>query len=145
MLQINVSQLMKSPVGATRKYQIDESNVGDDNLSVDGEVTLLRTGRSILVTGRLNTDVDLTCARCLGEFRKPLVLSIEEEFFPTIDITTGSTVTVPDDEPGAFIIDQNNILDLTEAVRQYTILAVPMKPLCRDDCLGLLPEISRSK
>jgi len=145
MLQINVSQLMKSPVGTTRKYEIDESNIGDDDLSARGEVTLLRTGRSILVTGKLDTDVDLTCARCLGEFHKPLVLNIEEEFFPMIDVTTGSPVTIPDDEPGAFTIDQNNILDLTEAVRQYTILAMPMKPLCRDDCPGLLSETPSSK
>jgi uncharacterized protein len=48
-------------------------------------------------------------------------------------------VDVPEDEPGAFTIDRNNILDLEEAVRQYSTLAIPMKPLCREDCPGLCP------
>lgn len=145
MLQINVSQLMKSPVGSTRQYELEESDVGDERLSVRGQVSLLRTGRSILVTGRLSTEIGLTCSRCLGEFRHPLTLNIEEEYFPTIDILTGSHVTVPEDEPGAFTIDENNTLDLTEAVRQYALLAVPMKPLCRDDCPGLMPETELRK
>ena len=36
-------------------------------------------------------------------------------------------------------IDEHNILDLAEAVRQYALLAMPMKPLCRENCVGLCP------
>ena len=140
MIEINVSQLLKSPVGTTRKYEMDDQvDIGDGPVVVRGEVTLLRTGRGILVTGRLKTDVQLTCARCLSQFHQPLTLVIEEEYFPTIDILTGAPVSAPEDEPGAFTIDQNNILDLGEAVRQYALLAKPMKPLCRQDCSGLCP------
>ena len=35
-------------------------------------------------------------------------------------------------------IDQ--VLDLSEAVRQYALLALPMKPLCQEDCAGLCPQ-----
>jgi uncharacterized protein len=138
LVQINVSQLLKSSIGTTRKYQIAEKvNIGQETPHVQGEVTLLRTNRGILVTGRLETDIGITCSRCLTEYRQPVVLEIEEEFFPTIDILTGSEVEVPQDEPDAFVIDQSNILDLSEAIRQYSLLAVPMKPLCREDCAGL--------
>ncbi|OGO38152.1 MAG: hypothetical protein A2147_10555 [Chloroflexi bacterium RBG_16_57_8] len=140
MLEINVAQFLKSPIGTTRKYEVDEPVKISDGMSVvRGEVDLLRTNRGILVTGRLVTDIEITCARCLSQFRQPLTLDIEEEYFPTIDILTGSPVAVPEDEPGAFTIDDNNILDLGEAVRQYSLLAVPMKPLCREDCPGLCP------
>ena len=140
MLEINVSQLLKSAVGTTRKYEVDdEASIGDSTSVVRGEVMLLRTGRGILVTGKLKTEVQLTCARCLSQFRQPLTLEIEEEYFPTIDILSGVPVSVPEDEPGAFSIDQNNILDLGEAVRQYALLAVPIKPLCKQDCAGLCP------
>ena len=140
MVQFNVSQLLKSPLGSIRKYEVDdEVNIGEDTSRVRGEVTLLRTNRGILVTGKLKTELGLTCSRCLAEFRQPVTLDIEEEFFPTIDILTGSSVTPPEDEPDAFVIDQNNILDLSEAIRQYSLLAVPMKPLCKDDCAGLCP------
>jgi uncharacterized protein len=99
----------------------------------------LRTNRGILVTGKLETDIELTCARCLSQFRKQLTLELEEEYFPTIDVLTGAPVAVPDDEPGAFTIDENNILDLGEAIRQYSLLTIPMKPLCREDCPGFCP------
>ncbi|MBA7688765.1 hypothetical protein ES703_97254 [subsurface metagenome] len=44
------------------------------------------------------------------------------------------------EEPGCFTIDEHHILDLTEAIRQYALLAIPMKPLCRGDCAGLCPN-----
>jgi len=140
LIEINVSQLLKSPLGTIRNYEVDEKvNIGEETPHVRGEVTLLRTNRGILVTGRLETDIGLTCSRCLGKYRHPVTLEIEEEFFPTIDIITGSKVDGPDDEPDAFMIDQNNILDISEAIRQYALLAVPMKPLCKEDCAGLCP------
>ena len=33
----------------------------------------------------------------------------------------------------------DHMLELSEAVRQIALLAVPMKPLCRLDCAGLCP------
>lgn len=144
MQEINVAQLMKSAVGVTRTYEVDDPfDVGDGTSPVRGEVTLVRTGRGILVTGQLHTAVDLTCARCLGGFRQALTLDIEEEYIPTIDVLTGAALAVSDDEPGTFAIDEHNILDLREAVRQYALLAVPMKPLCRQDCPGLVSEVPR--
>jgi uncharacterized protein len=138
VVQFNVSQLLKSPLGSTRKYEVDdEVKIGEDNSRVQGEITMLRTNRGILVTGKIETELKLTCSRCLADFRQPVALEIEEEYFPTIDIITGSSISAPDDEPDAFMIDQNNILDLSEAIRQYGLLAVPMKPLCRDNCAGL--------
>ena len=145
MVQINVSQLLKSPLGTTRDYEINERvEIGDESPAVRGQVTLLRTDRGILVTGEMETDMELTCSRCLDEYRKHLRLEIEEEFFPTIDILTGARISAPEDEPDAFTIDENNILDLSEAIRQYALLAVPIKPLCSQDCKGLCPTCGKN-
>ena len=138
MVEINVAQFLKSALGTTRTYEIDEPvSIGEDNPVVRGAVAFLRTNRGILVTGRLKTSVTLTCSRCLSQFGQPLTLDIEEEFFPTVDILSGAAASAPDDEPEAFTIDKNNILDLSEAIRQYALLSAPMKPLCREDCQGL--------
>jgi uncharacterized protein len=139
MIQINVAQLLKETVGSTRSYEVDDAvEIADGDRAVKGQVNLIGTNRSILVKGALNTKIEVTCSRCLAEFTYPLSLEIEEEYFPTIDILTGAPVAPPD-EPGAFTIDQNNILDLTEAIRQYTLLSIPMKPLCQEGCAGLCP------
>ncbi|MBA7676777.1 hypothetical protein ES703_85022 [subsurface metagenome] len=141
-MQINVSQQLKAPVGSIRSYQLSDSVsiVGDGSGSmVQGEVRLTRTDRGILVQGRLHADVEITCGRCLSPFSCPLELNIEEEYFPVTDIISGAPSPLPD-EPGCFTIDERNILDLTEAIRQYALLSIPMKPLCREDCAGLCPK-----
>ncbi|MFC1963927.1 DUF177 domain-containing protein [Chloroflexota bacterium] len=136
---MNVAQLLKAVIGTTREYEIDESAYAIDSNSsglARGKVKLTRTQRGILVQGRFNTEMELTCSRCLSSFRCPLSLEFEEEYLPMIDIVTGTPLSSPQ-EPGTFTIDENHILDLSEAVRQYTLLAVPMKPLCDEVCAGL--------
>jgi uncharacterized protein len=139
-MQINVSQLLREPIGATRDYQINEVADIDDNKGclVQGECHLLRTQRSILAKCTMSTEVELTCSRCLSLFRHPMTLKFEEEYLPTVDVVSGMPLSSP--EEGAFTIDEHHILDLTEAICQYTLLAIPMKPLCYKDCAGLCPN-----
>ncbi len=138
-MQINVSQQLKGAIGTERNYEVNEViDVEGCNYTVTGTVKLMRTDHGILVKGNLSTGSELTCSRCVAQFTCPLTLTIEEEYLPTTDIISGSPLAVPDD-PGAFTIDERNILDLTEAIRQYTLLAIPMKPLCQQDCAGLCP------
>ncbi len=144
MVQINVSRLLQSSIGSIRDYRINEiTDIGYGDSPVQGDVTLTRTDRGILVKGALDTRIELTCSRCLGPFSVSLKLNIEEEYFPTTDIMTGASSPVPD-EPGSFTVDERNILDLTEATRQYTLLATPMKPLCQEDCVGLCPTCGQN-
>ena len=141
-MQINVSQLLKSPIGLVRDYEvkkvIDVTGDGDSSL-VQGKVRLMRTDRGILVKGVLDTEVELTCSRCLNLFGRPLALDIEEEYFPTTDIVSGAPTSLPE-ESGSFTIDEHHELDLTEAIRQCALLTIPMKPLCREGCAGLCPS-----
>lgn len=136
-MQINVSQQLKETIGATRSYEVDETvNITEQERHVDGRVELVRTNRGILVRGTLHTDIEVTCSRCLNSCLCPLTLVIEEEYFPTTDILTGAPVVVPD-QSEYFTIDDQHIIDLDEATRQYAILANPMKPLCKENCAGL--------
>jgi len=145
-MQINVSQLLREPIGSTREHQVNEvADIAGDGKGylVQGDCSLLRTQRSILAKCALSTDVELICSRCLSLFRYPLALNIEEEYSPIVDVFSGAPLSLPE-ETGVFSIDERHILDLTEAVRQYTVLAIPMKPLCRKDCAGLCPSCGRN-
>jgi uncharacterized protein len=138
-MQINVSQLLKEAVGSERNYEVSGTiDISDNGIgsTVQGNVRLTRTNRSILVKGKLYLTVEVACARCLNPFACPLVLDIEEEYFPILDTTSGAPLPSPD-EPSSFTIDEHQVLDLTEAARQYAVMALPMKPLCRKDCPGL--------
>jgi uncharacterized protein len=138
-MEINVSQLLKSHIGATRDYGLDEpADVTGSGRSspVRGSIKLTRTNRGILVQGSLNTSVPSECGRCLKKFDYPLSFDLEEEFFPVIDVNSGMAVEIPD-EPGSFMIDEHHILNLDEAIRQNALLAIPMKPLCKEKCKGI--------
>ncbi len=142
-MRINVSQQLKSPVGSTRDYDVAEVvDISGDSM-VEGKVTLVHTDRGILARARLRTTVELTCSRCLSSFSYPLRLNFEEEYFPVTDVVSGVSLALPD-EPGIFTIDDHHILDLTEAIRQYALLAIPMKPLCREGCVGLCSNCGRN-
>ncbi len=140
MLEINVSQILKGTIGTQKSVQVsgEVEITGFGAAHAEGSVKLTRTNRSILVKGTLKTSVKAECARCLEPYDCPLVLNIEEEYFPVADVNTGAPLPEPDEEPGAFVIDEHLILDLSEAVRQYTLMAVPMKPLCRTECPGII-------
>ena len=137
-MYINVAQLLKEPVGSRRDWQI-EGPVDNEGVSlVKGEVVLIRTNRSILMEGMLAAEVEGACSRCVGPASCSVNFRIAEEFFPVVDVLSGSSLPLPD-EPGSFTIDSNHMLDLGEAMRQYILSAMPVKLLCRPDCAGLCP------
>ena len=141
-MQINVSQLLKESIGSSRNYEVSEMvDVSGDGSGkkVEGEVRLLRTQRGILVKGELCADIELTCSRCLSLFDCPVAINFEEEYIPTVDVASGVPLSLPD-EPGSFVIDEHHVVDLTEAIRQYALLIMPMKPLCRENCAGLCQD-----
>ncbi len=132
-MMFNVSQLLKDPVGSVRQYILDiEDSVLDSDIELrsSGSTTLLRTHQGIW--GRINASVDtlVSCGRCLNVYSVSLDLDIEEEFFRKSEV-------VEYDEFAETVIDDDNILDLSEIIRQYTIASLPMKPLCDTDCMGL--------
>jgi len=145
-MDMNVSQLLREPIGATRDYDIDETidltGEGKQN-RIKGNCHLVRTQRSILASCSLNTVMELACSRCLGRFEQPARIKFNEEFFPTLDIESGAALPPPE-EASSFTIDEQHILDITEAVRQYFLLAIPMKPLCKKDCAGLCPTCGKN-
>lgn len=133
---INVAQLLKEPIGSSRSYQVSELTDEESARAVTGVVTLIRSSRGILVKGTLTAQVELICSRCLSPVDYLLNFDIDEEFFPTIDVLSGSPLSLPEGSE-SFAIDHNHILDLREVVRQYILLNIPMKPLCSSDCAGL--------
>jgi len=140
-MRFHVAQLLKEGIGATRSYDVHEVDVVADDGSqslVEGTLSLLRTKSGILATATLRLRYPDVCSRCLTSVEVPLELNIEEEYHATVDLLTGAAAPRPED-PSAFLIDEHHVLDLTEAVRQYRVLAAPMQPLCRPDCAGLCP------
>ncbi len=142
MLAHNVSTLLKSTPGITRDVLIDEPDprLGADLravASVQGSARLYRTQNAIFVVGDARTDIEAECSRCLEPFALPVSVHFEEEFHPTVNIITGTPLEPTED--AALQIDEHHVLDLTEIVRQYLLMNLPINPVCRPDCPGLCP------
>ena len=133
---VNVAQLLKEPVGSSRSYDICEVLEEQAKGSVRGKIMLIHSSQGILVRGKLAAEVELVCSRCLNSFPYPIGFTIEEEFLPTVDVSSGLSLSLPQESDG-FTIDSNHMLDLGKLIRQYILLNLPMKPLCRPDCAGI--------
>jgi uncharacterized protein len=145
-LRFNVAGLLKEGAGAARDYRIDAppnelagSVEGARPVApLRGELRGMRTPRSIFLRGRLQTRMVAECSRCLGEADVPIRFQVEQEFYPQVDVTTGHTLAIPDDDLG-FTIDPTHELDLSELVRQHLLLELPMSAVCREACKGWCP------
>jgi uncharacterized protein len=78
---------------------------------------------NLLVTGKLDIDLDCECARCLKAFKFPVRLDPYNAFVPL------------DGEDAAPVV--NDLVDLGPIFREDTLLAFPQHPLCSEDCAGL--------
>ncbi len=166
-LIFNVAQLLKEPVGATRRLDLETPELvlydetgnraaqgqaqGQAKIEahkVGGNVKLTSLRINVLVQGDVSADVPLECSRCLDIFDLPIEATLEEQYQPTIDVYTGAPVSPEDSlEPNelVFNIDTNHMMDLTEPVRQALLVALPMKPLCREDCKGICPQCGANR
>jgi uncharacterized protein len=88
----------------------------------------------VLVSGTVTAAVAGDCARCLGPFADRLTVDVQE-LFAYADSATEATTE--DDEVSHLVGDH---LDLEPVVRDALVLALPLSPLCREDCRGLCPD-----
>jgi uncharacterized protein len=138
-MQLNVLQELRQPLGSVTTYDISEQNIRLDDSELKGvlgTITLLRTDRGLLATLNARASVSERCVRCLSDVDFPVDVEFDEEFVATVDAHTGARVRLTNDDE-AFRIGPDFILDLREPIRQYGLMAEPVKPLCRPDCAGL--------
>jgi uncharacterized protein len=144
-LQVNVAQLLKDAVGATRTFEVDGLALDSDEgvpAYVRGEFRLTRTDRGVWASGPVAFSVDYVCSRCLAPFASWIEARMDDVFLPSVDIVTGARLRYGEDDAGADInsIDEQHVLDLSDALRQYRLAGIPMAPVCREDCQGICPE-----
>jgi uncharacterized protein len=141
MLSYNVADLLRSAPGTSERHEVavPTLSMAEDVELVDpirGEIRLTNSGRSILVRGRLRTALAEQCSRCLRPAKAAVVVELEEEALPSVDLTSGMPLD-RDDEPDALRLTDHHELELEAGVRDAISLAEPIAPLCRPDCPGL--------
>jgi uncharacterized protein len=135
----NVSQLLREHIGSSRSYTFDRES-GATPPVLRGSATLIRTPDGVLVEASVDVVLEAECSRCLVPFGYPAHIEFDETYLQQYDVTTGARVEIESDDADAFVISANHTIDISEAVRQYSVTAAEMQPLCRPDCPGICPE-----
>src|SRR5688500_3828835 len=91
------------------------------------------------LVGTAGTELELPCSRCLDPFRMPVDASFDLRYLPATEMTADEEREVQDEdlETSYYRDDQ---IDLNELLREQFYLALPMKPLCLEECRGLCAQ-----
>jgi uncharacterized protein len=101
---------------------------------IDLDLRLESVMEGVLVSGTATARLTGECGRCLEPVDDTLTVTLQELFaYP--ESTTDETA---DDEETARM--EGDLLDLEPALRDAVVLALPLTPLCREDCSGLCAE-----
>jgi uncharacterized protein len=124
-------------------YQPDAfSSAGQDTFRIVTPVTLTfdieRRPQHFHLVGRVAATLEQPCSRCLESFTTPVDAGFDLRYQPHASNTgEGERAVEEDDLSTAFY--ENDEIDLRQLMYEQFYLALPMKPLCRDDCAGLCP------
>lgn len=130
-LRINVGFLQNQPIGSYRDihFEFPEIKLPPDLqlANFTGVVHISRTPQGLLFEGKFAAETELECVRCLEPYNQQLDTDFNEVFAYQTRNFTESGLLVPED---------GNI-DLSPMIREYFMVALPIKPLCKPDCQGL--------
>jgi len=102
--------------------------VGESTVAGPARVEAVLEGidDGVLARFEVTFTAHLVCTRCLTEWDEELSVAAVQVFEPE-----------PDDD--GYALGRDDTIDLSGPVRDEVALAVPLRPVCRPDCLGLCP------
>ncbi|NWF28940.1 DUF177 domain-containing protein [Streptomyces sp. PKU-EA00015] len=107
---------------------------------VELELRLESVMEGVLVTGTARASAEGECVRCLEPLRQEVAADFQEMFtYPDAD-ERGRPAEPVDDEDEDILYLEDGMFDLEPVLRDAVVLALPMQPVCREDCAGLCPE-----
>ena len=103
--------------------------------------------RGTIVKGKhgfdLNADFSaatrMSCSRCLASFESSVTSSFHLRLLLTIEAEPSPAPDAGGDDESDVLICPEGKLDLVEVVSEQIYLNLPLKPVCREGCLGLCP------
>ena len=141
MLKIKVSNL------ANGRYEYEfDGKINDVEISEPYEgnyrtnVILNKFDNQIILDSTTNIGANLICDRCAKEFHSVISSSYRMIYLFTHDVNDSAKGKID----LIYLHPETDKIDLAKDIRDYAILAVPMKKLCSEDCKGLCPKCGKN-
>ncbi|MFI9275370.1 YceD family protein [Kitasatospora sp. NPDC052896] len=109
------------------------------------ELRLESVIEGVLVTGTAEAHVTGECVRCLEPVEDDLEVDFQElYYYPETDdrgrVRGGAEDGLSDEDEEETYRLEGDLFDLEPVLRDAVVLALPLQPVCQDDCLGLCSE-----
>ncbi len=138
-MKINISNLSEGVHEYELSRSAEELGLSEDFTgNVVAHAVLEKTTRQILLRAKVRAQAVFQCDRCANEFRS----DIRSVFEAAYVWEAGSSGEESDDFH--ILSPDTNIIDISKDVKEYTLLAVPLKLLCKENCAGLCPRCGRN-
>ncbi|MEU9604535.1 YceD family protein [Streptomyces sp. NPDC048057] len=136
-------QRLTRSVPAPKDLGIEEVVGIPEGDAVELELRLESVMEGVLVTGTARASAEGECVRCLEPLRLDVVAEFQEMFtYPDADDRSrGRAADAGDDAEGEDVVFlKDGLFDLEPVLRDAVVLALPMQPVCREDCAGLCTQ-----
>jgi uncharacterized protein len=131
--RLSLGFIVHQSIGYSRDFPFDIPQIQlDSDLDLEalsGVVRVTRTPQGLLFQLKMQATTHTECVRCLTNFAQSLDADFTELYAFTPRSVTESNLILPEDGK----------IDLEPLLREYMLLSMPIKPLCKPDCKGLCP------
>ncbi|MEQ1757915.1 MAG: DUF177 domain-containing protein [Vicinamibacterales bacterium] len=140
---LDLTRYRQPTASFSRTFQPSEMGADGDAYAVVEPVDLTleihKDKNRFRLVGDVRTTLELGCSRCAEPFQLPVSSSFDVRYWPMADAERDAEAELSEDdlETSYYADDQ---IDLNELMREQFYLALPMKPLCQEDCRGLCPH-----
>ena len=144
---IDIRELKRDKLVFAEEFPPGRINLGKEALQAEplvaeGLAELIEA--EIRLQGRLQTTVEVICARCLEPIRLPVDKEFDLYYRPVQTIAREEEVEIDDAELEVGFYQGQGLL-LEDALKEQILLELPMKSLCRPDCRGLCPQCGQNR
>ncbi|MGB7572663.1 MAG: DUF177 domain-containing protein [Thermodesulfobacteriota bacterium] len=118
-------------------YLKDLSRIDFDfEAPLQSEVKIRKAGRSVLITGKVETTLRFQCVRCLKEFSYPFSTTFELTLHPLKEAPSEEETELESEEMESSFFEGGEI-HLSEIACEQVFLEIPYQPVCQEGCKGL--------
>ncbi|KXG76006.1 YceD family protein [Thermotalea metallivorans] len=140
-MKVNIREVIagqKNKINIEAKEEIKDIGYFGDDVAFITPVTLkaeiLKVDNEIFISGTVEGIVEFHCARCLKRFQR----EIKERVYAQFGTGRMDDEEMEDSYP---VVDE--MIDISEIIRNTLIASLPMKVVCDENCKGLCSVCGR--
>ncbi len=133
------------PEGLSLSFRVDDARSAGIDLAVplagplEADLEVHRIDGELRVTGEVRATVRLECSRCLRPFTLPVRGAVDAVFASRAAVAAEGDRELDEEDLDVQPLE-HGAADLRGVIAEQVHLAIPIKPLCSEQCRGICPH-----